>query len=182
MLFTLAMVVRKIATHAVPSRPFIRKEQSLGDLLLLFLDGIGMLVPFIYIFTNRLNFANYSLPNWIGWTGVLLFIFAIGLLYRSHKDLGKNWSAIIGVKSDHKLIIHGAYKYIRHPMYAAHIVWAIAQIMMLHNWIAGFSFIIPMCIHYLIRSKREERLLLIHFGDDYREYMLRTGSIIPKLK
>ncbi len=181
-LFVIAMAVRKIATYSVPKGHFLIRDRTIADFVLLFFDGLGMLLPFIYIFTDWLIFANYFIPEWISWLGVTFFVFAIWLIYRSHRDLGKNWSAVIGIKAGHDLVTVGVYRHIRHPMYAAHLIWAIAQIMMLHNWVAGFSFFIPMLLHYLIRSKKEERLLLDYFGNDYRAYMHRTGSIIPKFK
>jgi protein-S-isoprenylcysteine O-methyltransferase Ste14 len=33
---------------------------------------------------------------------------------------------------------------------------------------------------YLIRVPREERMMLEHFGDEYRDYVRRTGRIFPR--
>ena len=34
----------------------------------------------------------------------------------------------------------------------------------------------------LVRTPREERMLLARFGDDYRAYMARTGRYLPRLR
>lgn len=160
---------------------FIVEKKSAGDILLLIFDGIGMILPLIYVFSTWLDFADYAMPEWVGWIGVVLFMGAILMLYFSHANLGSNWSPVLGIKEKHTLITHGIYKYFRHPMYAAHLLWAIAQILMLHNWIAGFSFIVVMGPHYLLRVKKEEQMMIDQFGDKYREYMKSTGRILPKI-
>ncbi len=33
----------------------------------------------------------------------------------------------------------------------------------------------------LLRLSKEEAMLIQEFGDDYREYMLKTGRLLPKL-
>ena len=75
----------------------------------------------------------------------------------------------------------GVFKYIRHPMYTAHLVWAIAQIMILHNWIAGYSFLIVQVPFYLVRIKNEEEMMIEQFGVAYKAYMEKTDRLIPKL-
>jgi protein-S-isoprenylcysteine O-methyltransferase Ste14 len=149
-------------------------------MVLLALAGISMLVPLVYVFSSLLDFANYRLPNWVGWLGAVLFAIAIWLLWRSHVDLGRNWTPTLGIRNDHQLITDGIFKYIRHPMYAAHILWAIAQAMMLHNWIAGYSFLVVSVIQYLLRVNAEEQMMLEQFGEQYENYMQRTGRIIPR--
>ena len=160
---------------------FIVEKKSPGDIILLVFDGIGMIIPLVYVSSSWLDFADYYMPDWVGWIGIVLFMDAIILLYFSHAHLGNNWSPVLGIKEKHTLVTHGIYKYIRHPMYAAHILWAVAQILILHNWIAGFSFIIVMVPHYLLRVDKEEKMMLDQFGVEYEEYMKTTGRIIPKL-
>jgi len=51
----------------------------------------------------------------------------------------------------------------------------------LHNWIAGYSFLIVQIPFYVIRIKNEEAMMLEQFGADYEAYMEKTGRLIPKL-
>jgi protein-S-isoprenylcysteine O-methyltransferase Ste14 len=78
------------------------------------------------------------------------------------------------------LVTGGVFKYIRHPMYAAHLLWAVAQALMLHNWIAGFSLLVVTIPQYLFRVNAEEQMMLEQFGEQYKNYMQRTGRIIPR--
>ena len=148
-------------------------------LVFLALNGIGMLIPLVYVFSSILDFADYALPGWLAWAGIVLFAFAIGLLWKSHHDLGHNWTVFVGLHHKHELITGGVYKYIRHPMYLAHIVWALAQIMILQNWIAGYSFLIVQIPFYFFRIKNEERMMIEQFGTTYKAYMQKTGRLIP---
>jgi protein-S-isoprenylcysteine O-methyltransferase Ste14 len=152
------------------------------DRPLLILVSIAMFIlPIIYIFTQKLDFANYHLPTWAGWLGVPTFAIALWLLWRSHKDLGKNFSLTTETKEEQTLVTTGVYKKIRHPMYTAHLIWAIAQAMLLQNWIAGPTFLITNFLLYIKRIPREEKIMIKEFGNEYRKYMEKTGRLLPKL-
>jgi protein-S-isoprenylcysteine O-methyltransferase Ste14 len=179
--FLLITVVRKSHTAKVRTLKTVLERKTLPDMVLLGLAGIGMLIPLVYVFSSFLDFADYALPNWVGYMGIVLFGLAIWLLWCSHAKLGRNWTPVPGIRDDHSLVTEGVYKYIRHPMYAAHWLWAIAQVLMLHNWIAGYSFLIAVVPHYLIRVNNEEQMMLSQFGEEYRAYMERTRRMIPRL-
>jgi len=85
------------------------------------------------------------------------------------------------IRSEHTLVTSGVYRHIRHPMYAAHLLWAIAQALLLSNWLAGWALLVTFVPLYLVRAPREEHMMLEHFGEEYREYMSRTGGLIPRL-
>lgn len=177
----IATLIRKVYERKFIKLDVKFQRKNAAELILLGLNGIGMIIPIIYAFSTWLDFANYNLPEWIGWIGVALFSFAIWLLWRSHHDLGRNWTPTVSLRQDHNLITEGVYKHIRHPMYTAHLIWAIAQILILHNWIAGYSFIIVQIPFYLIRIKNEELLMIEQFGAEYKAYMKKTDRLIPKL-
>lgn len=148
----------------------------------LILTILGMLVlPLVYVFTPCFEFADYNLPDGAGWLGAILFGSAIALFWRSHTDLGQNWSASLEVRHDHALVENGVYRYIRHPMYAAFWLWGIAQALLLHNWICGLSYLVSFLPMYLYRVPREEQMMLDRFGEQYQHYSTRTGRVIPKL-
>lgn len=147
---------------------------------LLFGPSLGMFVtPILYAQTPWLDFANYRLPVWAGWLGAGLFAVALWLLWRSHADLGRNWSPVVEIQEKHTLVTDGVYRYIRHPMYASHLLWGIAQCLLLQNWIAGWNLLVAMIPFCWVRIPREEKMMLDNFGDVYRDYMQRTGALIP---
>jgi protein-S-isoprenylcysteine O-methyltransferase Ste14 len=154
--------------------------------LLAILGFIGILViPVIYIFAPWLDFADYHLPTWVGAVGAATFAAGLWLQWRGRADLGHNLrpTAIpTGVTNEGQpLVTDGAYRYIRHPVYAGHWLRAIAQALLLHNWIAGLAGLVLILPMYLYRVWREEQNMLERFGEEYRLYMDRTGRVIPRL-
>ena len=177
--FVAGSVIRKIYTFRCRHGKAVRKHKDIVDITLLIVAGLAMVLPFVFIFTPLLNFADYHLPAWLGWIGTAVFAMALLLLWRSHADLGRNWSAILQIKQEHSLVTNGIYRHIRHPMYAAHLLWAIAQGLLLENWLAGWAFLVVFVPLYLIRAPKEEQMMLEQFDEQYSQYIIRTGGIIP---
>ena len=144
----------------------------------------AQLVPCYYLFDRRLDFLDFGLPLSVqissGGLGMVFFIVAIWLLWRSHADLGSAWSAVVEVLPGQELVTHGVYRWIRHPMYAAHLLWGLAQVLLVQNWLAGALALPVMLLLCLLRIPREEWMLVAHYGDQYRSYRARTGSIFPR--
>ncbi|MGD9345377.1 MAG: isoprenylcysteine carboxylmethyltransferase family protein, partial [Candidatus Aminicenantes bacterium] len=59
---------------------------------------------------------------------------------------------------------------------------ALAQAMLLQNWVAGLSMLVAFWLLYSNRVTREEYMMCDRFGDEYRDYMGRTGRVFPRLK
>ena len=141
----------------------------------------SFLVPIVYAVTNWLDFANYRLPAWAGWLGVLLAAGAVFLFWRGHADLGLNWSPSLEIREEHELVTQGIYRVIRHPMYASQWLLVLAQPLLLQNWIAGFLGLLAFIPFYFLRVSAEEQMMLEEFGDQYRAYMQKVGGILPKV-
>jgi len=149
-------------------------------LLLISLTGLGI-VPFTYVATAIPHFAAYTFHPLQAWLGLLVAIAALVMFHLTHRALGRNWSVSLDVREDHQLVTDGIYRRVRHPMYSAFWLWAIAQGLLLPNWVAGFSGLAGFGILFFGRIAREERMMLETFGDDYRAYMARTGRIFPSI-
>jgi protein-S-isoprenylcysteine O-methyltransferase Ste14 len=168
---------RKRKQEKMSEQRITTQEQILLGLLTL---G-GFVVPLIYAVTNWLDFANYTLPVWSGWLGVLLTAGALFVFWRAHADLGLNWSPSLEIREKHELIKRGIYGGIRHPMYASQWLLVIAQPLLLQNWIAGFLNFLVFIPFYLLRVKAEEQMMLESIGAQYQDYMKNTGGVLPKM-
>ncbi|MEI2612045.1 MAG: protein-S-isoprenylcysteine O-methyltransferase [Candidatus Promineifilaceae bacterium] len=158
-----------------------QRVSSTEKVLLGLLSMVMFFIPLIYSLTNWLDFADYTLPLWMGWSGVLLLAGALFIFARAHKDLKTNWSPTLEIRQDHTLITNGIYRLIRHPMYASQWLWVIAQILLLQNWLAGPLDLLFFTFFYVLRVRAEEKMMLDTFGDQYRAYMKKTGGVIPRL-
>jgi len=156
------------------------RTQKLRERILLAISFSGLfIVPLIYAITNQPKFASYPLQPVLIYIGAALFAATLYLFYIVHRDLGRSWSVTLELRDQHSLITHGVYRYVRHPMYSAFWLWAIAQALLLPNWIAGFSGIVGFGTLYFCRVGNEERMMEEAFGAQYRDYEARTKRIIP---
>lgn len=160
--------------------PVVRNARGAREIALLSisLTGLGIL-PFVYIATGFPRFANYAFRPAQAWIGLVVAIAALTMFRLTHKALGRNWSVSLEVRESHKLISSGIYRHVRHPMYTAFWLWAVAQALLLPNWFAGCAGLVGFGILFFGRIKKEEELMLEKFGDDYRAYMSRTSRVIP---
>ena len=150
------------------------------ELALMTISAAGLgIVPAIYVFTDLLGFADYPLHPWQPYLGAAVFAAALWLFRRTHKELGRNWSVTLEVREQHALITSGVYQFVRHPMYSAFWLWAMAQALLLPNWIAGFAGAVGFGTLFFLRVGREEALMIETFGEQYRTYMDRTWRVLP---
>jgi protein-S-isoprenylcysteine O-methyltransferase Ste14 len=151
-------------------------------ILLLLMFPPSLLLPLLYLFTPLISWADYRLPPLVPWLGAAVMLTSLWLFWRSHADLGQNWSVSLEVREGHQLVTQGVYRLVRHPMYASIWLWAIAQGMLLENWLAGWSMVPVFAAMYFLRTPREEALMCEFFGDEYRQYMRRTGRLFPRIR
>lgn len=141
-----------------------------------------LLLPLLYLFTPVIAFADYRLPAFVPWLGAATMAISLWLFWRSHADLGQNWSVSVEVRENHELVTSGVYRAVRHPMYASIWLWGFAQAMLLGNWLAGWSVLPVFAAMYVLRTPREEELMRETFGDEYRNYMRKTGRLFPRMR
>ena len=175
-------IIRFPHSREIRQNTIVDDRKTTQEKGLLFFVFLGMFVlPMVYVLTPWFNFANYSLPVWANILGILTFAIALWLFWLSHHDLGKNWSPTLQVREGHGLITDGIYQIIRHPMYTSIWLWAMAQALLLANWIAGPSGVIAFGTLYFLRVGNEEKMMIEQFGDQYQAYMQKTKRLLPYL-
>jgi protein-S-isoprenylcysteine O-methyltransferase Ste14 len=170
------------ARQASGEKRAVSQFDAVERVLLAMMFPPTMLLPMLYLLTPLLAFADYRLPAVAGWTGAVLMAIGLWLFWRSHADLGKNWSVSLELREGHQLVTHGVYRFIRHPMYAAIWLWAVAQGLLLANWLAGWSVVPVFAAMYWLRTPREEAMMQQMFREQYQEYMQNTGRIVPRFR
>jgi protein-S-isoprenylcysteine O-methyltransferase Ste14 len=112
--------------------------------------------------------------------GFVLGVCSLGLWTWAQVALGALWSPNLMLRKGHRLITTGPYARIRHPLYAGMIGWSYGLGLVSANWIFVILAALVSTV-FVLRIPREERMLVKEFGEEYRNYALRTGSIFPKL-
>jgi protein-S-isoprenylcysteine O-methyltransferase Ste14 len=153
-----------------------------ADRVLLGLAGLALIpLPLLSLATPWLDGADYRAGGWTCWAGGAAFAGAIGLLWASHAALGACWTPRPDPgELERGLVTTGIYGRMRHPMYAAHLLWGVAQALLVHNWVAGPSFLVAFAAFCAVRIPKEERALRAAFGAQYEAYRARTGRLVPR--
>jgi len=160
--------------------PVRYSDRGLREFMLLSasLTGLGI-VPFVYVVTHFPRFADYPFVPALAYLGIVVDLTYIWLFFRTHRDLGQNWSVSLDLRERHTLVTTGVYSLVRHPMYAGFWLMALGQALLLPNWIAGPAGLLGFGVLFFGRVKREEEMMISAFGDDYRDYMRRTARVVP---
>jgi methanethiol S-methyltransferase len=138
-----------------------------------------------WIFGNNLPDGilwGHTLNGLIGsaglWIGTILILAGILLVVLGWKEVYKRyWSKEEGRG---ELITNGVYAYIRHPQYTGFLMVTLG---MLFDW-ATLPMLIMwpiLAMMYVRLAKREEKDMEAEFGQQYREYMGRTGRLVPRI-
>jgi protein-S-isoprenylcysteine O-methyltransferase Ste14 len=149
------------------------------ETLLLGLAWVGFLVPLIWVVSPAFSFAEYPLRTGPLVAGLACLATGLWLFFRSHADLGTNWSVTLELRQEHRLVSQGVYRAIRHPMYSALILYSAGQALVIPNWVAGFSYLIALTLLIAVRLGAEEKMMAEHFGDEYAAYSARTKRFVP---
>jgi protein-S-isoprenylcysteine O-methyltransferase Ste14 len=175
-----AIRVRRAGERLMPDRAAIRREgwRIYAIRLFVFL----LLVALIVLLVRNPTWGpklDFPLPFWLRWAGLALGLASLGLWTWTHVALGTLWSAQLQLRANHRLVTSGPFSRIRHPMYTAILVWATSLGFVIANWVP-IIFAFWAAVILVARVPREEQMMLERFGDEYREYMKRTGKFLPK--
>jgi protein-S-isoprenylcysteine O-methyltransferase Ste14 len=169
----------QLRSYHVPVRT--SRRDALDRCVLGFMILCNGVLPAGYVLFKLPRISNYPFYPPCAWIGTAVFVAALWLFYRTHQDLGRNWSASLEIRREHCLVTTGVYRQIRHPMYLAFLLWGLAQAILLANWISGPAGLVGSMTLFLTRVRREERLMMQAFGEQYNAYMSRTWRLLPPL-
>ncbi len=168
----------------------VDEERFSGPGAVVVLAGLATLCSFwmvgMMIFSWVVSAAMETLPllsvlwsapdlQWVA--GLLLLATAIvlhGWSRAVRRDMASSWDMGEG----HQIVSNGPYKWVRHPSYLSYML-AFVGLFVMWPSVIGLFLLLGIPGYYKI-SKSEEERMLEHFGEEYVEYMKRTGSFLPK--
>ena len=139
------------------------------------------LSPLVYMINpGWMAWSKIGLPDWVRWLGVLIGVLCTFGIYWLFSSIGTGITPTIATRQRHQLVTKGPYRWVRHPLYTIGSSMFIAFGMMADNW---FIMALGVLAFFAMASRtpKEEANLIEKFGDEYREYMKRTGRYFPKL-
>lgn len=141
-------------------------------------DGISGLWAAIWQVILR-PLGLFALP-WPRAVGLSLFIVGLTLMLVAQVTLWENYSGFVVIKKGHQLITHGIYRYTRNPIYLGALM-AFAGLPAYAASLYGFLMMLANIPIFLFRIRMEEKMLSVHFGDEYEAYRNTTKRLIPFL-
>lgn len=139
------------------------------------------LSPLVYLLNpNWMAWSKMGLPDWTRWLGVALGALCVPGIYWLFSSIGTGITPVSATRREHKLSTSGPYRWVRHPLYTIGSSFIVSFGLMADNWFIALMGILAF-IAMAIRTPREEANLIEKFGDEYRDYMRRTGRFLPKL-
>jgi protein-S-isoprenylcysteine O-methyltransferase Ste14 len=159
-----------------------RRQEGMFILVALRLAGLAGTAGLIAYLIDPayMAWAAVPLPVWLRWTGVGLALIAGSLLVWMFRTLGRNLTDTVVTRKQHTLVTTGPYRWVRHPMYASAALAIVGNSLVAANWYLFVAGCLALLL-LVIRTRKEEQNLIAKFGDDYRNYMQRTGQFVPRL-
>jgi protein-S-isoprenylcysteine O-methyltransferase Ste14 len=159
--------------------PGVREDRSNRWVIVAF-TVIGLLDAYLPAYADRKDFWTID-GDAIRWLGVVLFAAGSALRTCPVFVLGRRFSGLVAIQSEHALVTSGVYGVIRHPSYLGLLVNSLGWSLAFRSGLGVLltALLIP---PLLARVRAEERLLLrTQFGGEYDSYCARTARLIPGL-
>ena len=151
------------------------------SLLVIYIGILGMSYVAGWFASLRLSSNIGALPSWFFWVGIAVMVTGELIRQWSIYTLGRFFTWPVMIAKDHRLIVKGPYKYIRHPSYLGGILTFSGLALALQSWIAPIVVVGILLLTYSYRIHVEEQALARKFGKEYKDYANRTSMIIPRI-
>ena len=162
-------------------QPVSRREEGRLFAVALRLAGFalwGMTIAYL-VYPQSVALASFPIPTSIRWIGVIFGVFCSWLMYWTLSTLGTNFTDTVAIRPEATLITTGPYRWVRHPFYGSAALLMGAVTVLSANLLIGLASVIVLVL-LAARTPKEEQKLIAHFGEDYRNYMVRTGRFLPR--
>jgi protein-S-isoprenylcysteine O-methyltransferase Ste14 len=178
-----ALLVAIRAPHGHRSRAVPVAESRRGPLevALLTFAWLSFFAPLLWVASDLFAFAEFELPPLPFALGLACYAAGLALFWRSHADLGTNWSITLELRAQHTLVTDGVYRRLRHPMYTSLLLFGLGQWLAVPNWFVAPTYFAAMALIVACRLGPEERMLRGRFGAAWDEYARRSARLVPGL-
>ena len=139
------------------------------------------LSPLVYLINPAwMAWSKIGLPEWTRWLGVGIGVLCVFGIYWLFSSIGSGITPVSATRKEHKLSTSGIYRWVRHPLYTIGSSFIVSFGVMADNWFIALMGVLAF-IGMAVRTPKEEANLIDKFGDEYRDYMKRTGRFLPKV-
>jgi protein-S-isoprenylcysteine O-methyltransferase Ste14 len=140
-----------------------------------FVQSVLIVAGAILIFVKP---APLGAAAWLSWTGIALALAGLAFTWWARIHLGRDWSAAVTLKENHRLVRSGPYAITRHPIYTG-LVLALWGSVMVNATVQALVGVALAAIGFVLKLRQEERFMTGRFGDAYRDYKARVRALVP---
>ncbi len=176
LLFFLSEFVLMIVKHSKKGDTKTKKDKKS---LVLFWITIPLSLTIGFFMANRQEWN--TLNHVIAIFGLTVFMIGIIIRWISIIQLNKEFTVNVAIIKNHKLKTDGMYKNLRHPSYLGLLLICFGLSISMNSIISFIVITIPILLALIYRIKTEENILSNQFGETYKDYMIKTYRIIPKI-
>jgi protein-S-isoprenylcysteine O-methyltransferase Ste14 len=153
------------------------KEDRSNRWVVAALGVLGVLGAYLPAYTDRIDFLTLG-GEGVRWLGVLLYAAGGVLRLAPVFVLGRRFSGLVAIQTEHRLVSSGLYGVIRHPSYLGLFVLMLGWGLAFRSGVGVVIAVLSLGV-LLARIQAEERLLSETFGAEYDAYRARTWRLIP---
>jgi protein-S-isoprenylcysteine O-methyltransferase Ste14 len=154
-------------------------ERAPGTWLGIFIQAIGFSV--IWMMHRGAESLPQTMAALMSCVADVCGLVAIVLGIAAIWTLGRQWSVDGRIFLDHRLVQHGPYAYVRHPIYTSMFGMLLATGLSLSNILGLAIGIFLFLAGTVIRVHYEEKLLRKRFGLAFDEYAKTVPAFFPRI-
>ena len=156
-----------------------------GDILFgsVFFLWTALIVVYAFHYSSIKWFCKISLieQSWITISGMIIMCLGFLLNILFTRSVGKSIKTGVIKNIKPELITTGIYRNIRNPGYLAFDISVFGTFLIIPSILTLALFLFTAIVSYR-QAMKEEKDLFKMYGDEYKDYIEKTGRFIPKLK
>lgn len=154
-------------------------------------SDVGQVAPLVYP-VLVVAAPGWAYEGWLNWSsssdfilqaiGIGIWAVGVSVVFWAAGTMGR-YMDVNGVTVDHELIVHGPYRYVRHPIYGSFAAVAVGTALTFRSYLVVALAVAWVASTWWWATAEEELLASpAGFGDAYRTYADRTGRFLPRVR
>jgi protein-S-isoprenylcysteine O-methyltransferase Ste14 len=175
---TVAVKVFRIS-RVIRKDPNVIPREKTGQLMrLIWLPVLATWIAYPWLHLHKIRPAG---PVWnaVAWFGATVCVAALAASYHCWREMGSSWRIGIDPNEKTRMIVSGAYRYLRHPIYALSILLILGTLATAPTPVMLVTVAVQFTLMQ-IEARREEKFMLRAHGESYSNYMKSTGRFLPR--
>lgn len=145
---------------------------------MLILASSNLFIPCVCMALYLFGIGANAFAPAIKMIGIAVMLFGFGIRWAGMWTLRKFFSANVAVQADHRLIVQGPYRFVRHPGYFGGWLSFVGLGLALGDWLALLILAFLTAPAFLFRIRVEESMLR-HAFPDYSAYAVKVKRFVP---